>query len=432
VSDEARTTVLLSFPFANENVRADLLALQRAGMLSLFCTTIAWRQGRGLHGVLPSAIRLELERRIFDGVEPALIKTFPLRDLIRQAARRLGLKALTRHETGWASVDGVIRAFDAQVARLICSGRVDASAIYAYEYSALRSFEAAGSAGIRRFYELPIGYWRAGLRILTEERERKPEWSPTIELLLDSAEKHERKDAETAAADHIIVPSDFVRDTLREHPGFAATIDILPYGAPAPKLSSSVLRPRLPKLRLLYVGHLSQRKGISYLFDAMHRLGSAATLTLVGPKSGDDCPALEGELKRHTWFGSMPHERVLEVMAEHDVLVFPSLFEGFGLVILEAMAQGVPVITTTNTGGPHVIEEGVDGFVVPIRDSDAIVERVLELQGDRDRLVSMSLAALRKAEQLSWPARGIRMIDILRARSVASERSVTERLRNRA
>jgi starch synthase len=424
-------TVLLSFPFANANVRADLLSLQRAGMLSLFCTTIAWRQHRTLSHLLPSAIRSELERRIFAGVDAGRIRTFPQRELIRQVARRLGLTALTCHETGWASADGVMRAFDEQVARQIRGKHVAASAVYAYEYAALRTFEAASAVGMRRFYELPTGYWRAAIRIFKEERERNPAWAATMEGLRDSDKKHERKDAELRAADHIVVPSDFVRSTLKEFPGLAANVDVIPYGAPPPHAAASANRRRHEKLRILYVGNLTQRKGISYLFEAMRSLEGAATLTMVGVKAGGYCSALEAEIKRHQWLGPVPHARVLEIMRRHDVFVFPSLFEGFALVILEAMAQGLPIITTRNSGGTMAVDDGTSGFIIPIRDSNAIVERVLELRGDPDRLASMGMAALWKAEQMSWAARGRLMLDMIRSRLGADDREAAERSPNR-
>jgi len=373
-----------------------------------------------------------MERRAFDGIDAERIRSFPLRELVRYVSRRLGITVLTKHEVGWASVDGVSRAFDAKVAHLIRSGQVRASAVYAYEYAALRMFEAARDAGMLRFYELPIGYWRTGLRIMGEERERNPAWASTIELLRDSEEKLERKDAEVGAADHIIVPSDFVRETLREHPAIRATIDVIPYGAPTPDPAALSVRPHGSKLRLLYVGHLSQRKGISYLFDAMRRLEGVATLTLVGTRVGGSCAALDLELKRHNWVGTVPHGRVLEIMSEHDVFVFPSLFEGLALVLLEAMARGLPVITTHNSGGSMVVDDGTNGFIVPIRDSTAIVERVLELHEDRNRLEAMRSEALHKAEEMSWAARGRLMVDMLRERLAAGVRDLPISSRSQA
>src|SRR5262249_43050854 len=173
---------------------------------------------------------------------------------------------------------------------------------------------------------------------------------------------------------------------------------------------------RRAKVRLRYVGHLSQRKGVSYLFEAMRQLRSVATLTLVGPRVGGDCPVLESELKRHDWLGTVPHGRVLDLMAEHDLFVFPSLFEGFALVILEAMAQGLPVIATPNSGGTMVIEDGINGFIVPIRDAAAIAERVSRLAEDRARLSEMSRAALQRAEQMSWAVRANTFIAAMRGR----------------
>jgi glycosyltransferase involved in cell wall biosynthesis len=410
-----RSGLLLAFPSSNQNVRADLHALQGAGMLTLFCTTIAWRHGRGLFGILPRPIRQELARRAFDGIDPARISTFPTREVIRLIASRLGISVLTRHETGWASVDRVSKQFDHHVAHLIRRRSLDAAAVYAYEYAALRSFEAAAERGMRRFYELPTGYWRVGLKILTEERERNPEWAQTLDLLQDSAQKREHKDAEIRAADHIIVPSAFVRETLREHPDINATIDVIPYGAPDPKSVPRAprARSRADKLRLLYVGNLTQLKGISYLFSAMLSLRGAATLTLAGAKPSADCPKLTAALKEHTWLGAVPHQRVLEIMAQHDVLVFPTLFDGFGLVILEAMSQGLTVITTPNAGGSSVIDDGKDGFVVPIQDAEAIAKRVMELADDRERLFAMGAAAVKKAELLSWAARAGTFLEIL-------------------
>jgi len=77
-------------------------------------------------------------------------------------------------------------------------------------------------------------------------------------------------------------------------------------------------------------------------------------------------------LERHHWIASLPHPLILEQMRQHDVLVLPSLFEGYALVINEALSQGLPVIATANSGATEAVRDGVEGFIVPIRSSQAI------------------------------------------------------------
>ncbi|HZL59299.1 MAG TPA: glycosyltransferase family 4 protein [Stellaceae bacterium] len=394
--------LILSYPGGNENVRASLRALQGAGMLARFCTTLAWRDDGKLARLLPAGLRAELRRRGFPGIDQRFITRFPAQEMTRQALRRIGLSGLTNRKEGWTSVHGVSGGLDRAVASLIAGGGIDAQAVYTYEHCARRSFAAARAKRLKCLYELTTGYWRVAAELFEEERQRQPEWSATIEAASDSPAKLAEKDAELSAADHVVVPSNFVRDTLKRHPNLTATIDVIPYGAPAPRAAVPEAAPPGTPLRLLYVGHLTQRKGVAYLFEAMEKLKGAATLTLVGAKPSVPCPALERALGRHNWLGRVTHDRVLEIMQRHDVFVFPSLFEGFGLVILEAMAQGLPVIATPNGGGPMVVADGTDGFIVPIRDADAIAERLMRLHGDRALLAAMKAAALDTARRNSW------------------------------
>jgi len=151
------------------------------------------------------------------------------------------------------------------------------------------------------------------------------------------------------------------------------------------------------------VGSLGQRKGLSYLLKAIDMLGSSAVeLTLVGQPPSGNCGPLRTALTTHRHLVSLAHASVLAEMRRHDVFVFPSLFEGFGLVLLEAMSQGLPVITTAHTGGPDFMTDGQDGFLVPIRSAAAIAEKLELLHQNRDRLAQMSEAALNTARLSSW------------------------------
>jgi glycosyltransferase involved in cell wall biosynthesis len=236
---------------------------------------------------------------------------------------------------------------------------------------------------------------------MQEEASLQPEWAVTLQGRADSEEKLRRKDEELALATDIVVASEFVRSTLRKAGQLDARVSILPYGAPAESAPPTERGARTGKLKVLFAGALSQRKGVSYLLQAVAQLASQVELTIIGRRVAE-CPALDAALRVHHWIPSLPHTAILQEMRRHDVMVFPSLFEGFGLVLLEAMSQGVPVITTSHTAAPEFISDGEDGFIVPIRDAGAIVEKLEILLLDRDRLAAMSDAARRKAAQHSW------------------------------
>ena len=167
-------------------------------------------------------------------------------------------------------------------------------------------------------------------------------------------------------------------------------------------------------LRALFVGGLSQRKGISYLFEAVASLNGMVELTVIGRRP-EGCPILDRHLNRHVWIASLSHVDILETMGHHDVLIFPSLFEGFGLVILEALSRGLPVITTPHTAGPDVLTDGKDGFIVPIRSSNAIMEKLELLYRDRDMLNGMKNNALETSRQYTWQRYGEQLVSSIKS-----------------
>jgi len=394
--------LLSSHPTGNANVRQAMLALADAGLLEEFYTTIAAFKGNvpGRLSCLPGLG--ELRRRSYNEVLRPLTRTHPWRECVRLASLRFGWRNLTKHEVGRACMDKVYHEIDDYAAQGVRHSKVDG--VYSYEDGAVRSFHAAKEVGAKCFYDLPIGYWRAARRILCEEAERLPEWAMTLSGLQDSPAKLARKDEELRLADYIVVASTFTKQTLLECPFRVAPVSVIPYGADDTLLAE----PRghagsgSESLRVLFVGGLSQRKGIADLFAAVELVSEPLELTVIGRKPLDACAALDSALRNHRWIESLPREKILEEMRRHDVLVFPSLFEGFGLVVTEALSQGLPVITTSHTCGPDVLTEGEDGFIVPIRDPRAIAEKLELLHRDRERLSAMSEAAAKKAKALSW------------------------------
>jgi glycosyltransferase involved in cell wall biosynthesis len=369
--------------------------------LQEFWTCLSWHQTGLLDRILFLApqLRGELRRRAFPAEVMPFVRTYGFREAGRLTAERLGWSLLTRSETDFFSIDNVYHSLDRRVAQRLEDG-LTIKAAYAYEDGALAIFQTAKKLGITCIYEHPTGYWRKVRQLQLEEAELHPEWAGTLGALHDSDEKLQRKDAELALADLIVTPSSFARETLCLSKGLTAPVHVVAYGASRNQIGSDVSRQK-GKLRVLFVGALSQAKGLSYLLDAAGNLKNEIALTLVGRRISATVPK-PAALEKHRWIPSLSHSDLMREMSLHDVLVLPSLHEGFGLVITEAMAQGLTVITTPHTAGPDVITDGTDGFIVAIRSAAAIEEKLALLHGERDRLVEMQKAARRKADSLCW------------------------------
>ncbi len=405
--------LLFSHPTGNANVRHAALGLHRAGLIREFWTCINYRGRNPLTRLLPGGVRGQLARRSFpDELQPCL-RSHPWREAGRLLAHRAGARSLVRHETGLLSVDAVYQSLDRRVARRLRSG--DFSGLYAYEDGAAYSFREAKRRGQVRLYDLPIGYWRAARELLLEEAQLEPGWASTLVGNDDSPAKTARKDEELALADRVYVASTYTLKTLSSAPGFSAPVEVIPYGAPLRPASAPrrTERDGAGPLRVIFVGSLGQRKGLSYLFAACRALGSAVELTIIGTPPLTECPALQTELRREgvRWIPSCPHGEVLAEMAAHDVFVFPSLFEGFGLVLLEAMAMGLPIIATPHTAAPDLIEDGREGFLVPIRSSAAIAEKLDLLRRDRALINHLGAQAALRAAHFTWDTYGQRLAE---------------------
>ena len=391
--------IILSHPTGNENVRQAALAFAEANLLEQFCTTINWDPSSTFDRILPPRLRESFRRRSLPEMVRRRTRSMPARETARLFFGAMHLPLWSEHERGFLSIDAISAALDRAVAAEIRKSDICKLA-YAYEDCAIATFNAAERRSIPRIYDLPIGYWRVAQRIFAEECVREPEWAPTLTGARDSKEKLARKDKELRLATRVVVASTFTKSTLAEA-SHQRPVTVISYGAP-PATTNEIANGGA-KLKILFAGSLGQRKGLSYALRAVELIGEKnCELTLLGRKAAEGCRPLDQAVRAHRWLPSLSHARVLLEMRQHDVLIFPSLFEGFGLAITEAMSQGTPVITTAHTAGPDIIDDGVDGFIVPIRSADAIAERLEVLAHDRERLRAMKISAWKKARVHSW------------------------------
>lgn len=379
------------------------LAFAEANLLREVITPIAydpkapqWHYLNVLPKKLKSAITDEMSRRSWVSPNGVPIQTYPWREIIRiflsrtRLAPRLGLSYSRL-------VDWVYVSLDCQVAKNHVQGL---DAIYSYEDLAATTFEIAKQQSILCLYDLPIPFYRTTRHIMSQEAELFPQLASAIESIREPEWKIERKEREVQLADHIFVASSFTKKSLLEIGVEPNKVSVIPYGAPI-----DYFQPQ-PKpddcFRALFVGRVSPRKGVQYLLQAWQELRlHNAELVLVGSNL---CPAnwLEQYKDICLHVPSTPHFLLNQYYSSASVFVFPSLVEGFALVLLEAMSCGIPVITTPHTAGSDIITNGVEGFIVPIRDVEALKEKLDWCYSHPQELAEMGRAARYKAEQLNW------------------------------
>jgi glycosyltransferase involved in cell wall biosynthesis len=292
-----------------------------------------------------------------------------------------------------------------RAAKVAIDSGVDA--VLSYSYCAYHLFSQLEGKGIRRLLFQCHPHPDFVSDILREEGSQNPKWGATLwkEKELSWGESYlAQLRAEPQMADMVVAASSFTRKSLVEKGVDGGKIVVVPYGSDS-RLGAA---PELGKMagnrqRILFVGQMGQRKGLSYLLEACEGMGMAGRELRVCGRGFDIDPEIRRSkpdwltIRRDLTEGELARE-----YSEADVFVLPSLVEGFGLVILEALSFGVPVVTTTSTGAPDVMTDGEEGFIVPPRDSGALrncIARVLDSEGLR---AAMSGKAKLAADRFRW------------------------------
>ena len=337
-----------------------------------------------------------LEGRRSDRIPDELVESVPLPELMEQAVGR----TLSRFGGDPRPATYLkCEAFDLVTARRY----VDRCAIFhGFEQCALYSLRRARALGAITVLDQPIIHRTELDRIEREERARMGVPAPARRPFW--FQKHvDRKYAEHALTDYAFVPLDFVKRTMVKN-GFAPDrVFLIPYAA-EPGNYRLIDRPPRPGFNILYVGPLHYWKGLHHLLDLIAKVDiPGARLTIVGRAEPDWAPyflpriAALGERVRYV--PGVAHAEMEGVYADADVLVFPSLVGGIGLVCYEAMATGLPVITSD---GDVVIRDGIDGLSVPLADIGGWQQALTALAADRERRRTLGAAGAERVKAFTW------------------------------
>jgi glycosyltransferase involved in cell wall biosynthesis len=323
-----------------------------------------------------------------------------LPDLVAAAITRFHwLPPATRHRLSHRLYMSVRES----VARMACRHIERAECVVAYEGFALPAFEAAKALGGRSsVLNYPVAHHRQRRRVRLEENEREPEFAITWPDFDDWPAGHEeRLDEEIKQADAVLVGSTYASDSFVAHGVDRAKMQVVPYGVDLQTFTTGPARDRRGGFKVIYAGQLTQRKGISYLLRGYRKFARRDTsLTLVGSLVGGDKPLLPyAELFTHVTHQTRP--ALAAMYRDADAFVLPTLIEGMPLVVLEAMACGLPVIVTSN-GPADIVRDGIDGFVIPERDDDAVCDRLERLYCNPEMRVEMGRQAALRAREFGW------------------------------
>ncbi len=214
---------------------------------------------------------------------------------------------------------------------------------------------------------------------------------------------------EYQVADAITVPSGFVRQTFIDRGVPAERLILTPYGGDLGRFRP--LGPKAPEFRVLFVGQLAVRKGLPDLLEGFARAAiPGARLVLVGGEQPETRAMLGRARTPVECLGMQFGDDLVREMAQASVMVLPSVEEGMALVMAMTMACGTPVIASHNTGAADLFTDGVEGFHIPIRDPDAIADRLTRLAADPTLRADMGHAARRRVESFGgWAAYGDRL-----------------------
>jgi glycosyltransferase involved in cell wall biosynthesis len=320
------------------------------------------------------------------GLPDRHVRSFVLHGALGRVASRLPRRAA--------------RLAEAPVHRLF--GRWAARALAAEEWDVIHcwsgvSEELLRSAKVRRRASLLM---RGSAHIVAQSRLLEDEEARAgTPLDRPSAWMIAREEREYQLADGIRVLSTFALESFVSHGVARDRLILVPPGvdAAAFRPPDERLAARLRRilsgapLRVLYVGAVSYRKGILDLADAVDRLDArSVSVTVVGPVLSEARPVVDRLRGRVTFADKVPQHRLPERYWDADVFVFPTIEDGFGVVLAQARAAGLPIVTTAHSAGADLVTDGVDGWLVPIRDGAALAARLEAIAADRTALASVA------------------------------------------
>lgn len=375
------------------------IGIQRERLLKYYVTGIYYKPNKFPYFLIKlfpkkikSKINEELKRRRYNGLNDLNVKTFGFYEwLYILNSRLIKSKSLSNK-----IIEKRNSYFSKKVGHLVKKEKV--KILWSGMDGSLEAFLIAKQNNIKCILDQFIGHPASLNKILDEEEKMHPLLKNISKERLPD-DKIKRFAEEVNLADFIAAGSEFVKKTLLENGVPKNKITVIPYGA-----NTNAFTPKHKKqndniLKLLFVGNISVRKGCHYLLEAIKQLNHPnIKLTMIGRM--EDKYFIDKYENYFKWVPPIPYNQLHSYYNKADVFVFPSLFEGSALVIYEALASSLPVITTENSGS--IVRDGKDGFIIPIRNIEAVKEKILLLYNNEYLRKKIAVNARKQAEKYDW------------------------------
>jgi alpha-maltose-1-phosphate synthase len=342
-----------------------------------------------------------------EGLPRELVETFPWIHGPDMLIQRFGFHPVwLLDQTGYANA----LLFDWWTSRQLCGGETP-DVLIGISGSSLKTGQEVQARGGRFVCDRGSSHQRYQERIVAEEYRR---WG--VERPVSDVRDIVREEKIYSVADMITVPSSFAARSFLEEGLAPEKIRVIPYGV---RLEKFVRTGEPPKGRfeVLFAGSVGLRKGVPYLLEAFAKVRHPAKRLRMAGGLNPDLRTVLGRLPQENVeiLGAVSQERLAELMSTSHVMVLPSIEEGLALVQGQALACGCPVLASTNTGGEDLFSDGGEGFIVPVRDVEALRERMQMLADDSALQQRMSEAALARVRSIGgWNEYGDKWESLLK------------------
>jgi glycosyltransferase involved in cell wall biosynthesis len=377
-----------------------LYALQRKGYLQLFITSIWYKPNFWVYKLLLGVPVLGkvlynkfLKKKTYPEQKEELIEQYPWKEFWRQILVQISSKFRTEKY-----VFEVEKAHDSYVAKRLKTLKPDI--FIGYEKSSLESFKEIKRQGGITILDLAQVHYK----YLIELRETQETFQDLFEDENLFNKINEVKAAEYEQADYILTLSEFAKSTLLKFGVDERKIKVvsLGYNPQVFKPKTQYQIPNTPKLKLVYTGTFTKRKGIHLLLQTIKELNlPGLELTVIGPiLDGEEL--LEQYKEWFTYYDFLHHEEMIKHFHESDVYVFPSYLDSWAMTVIEAMACGLPVIVTENTGAKDAVVDGQSGFVLKMDDKEALKEKIRFFYNQPAKIEVFGKEAIKAAANYQW------------------------------